>query len=129
VENDLQVRGSYESSPPCNESGVAYDAFWADVLRCIALYCGVLRCVAVYCGVCGVCGVLRCVAVYCGVLRCLAVCCSVEYRVAVGCRELQWIAVGRSGSQLQWAAVGWSGSHWVATSYMRHVAVVYISRS
>ena len=113
MENDLQVRGSYESSPPCNESGVAYDAFWADVLRCIARYCGVLRCVAVYCGV----------------LRCLAVCCSVEYRVAVGCRELQWIAVGRSGSQLQWAAVGWSGSHWVATSYMRHVAVVYISRS
>jgi len=96
-----------------NESSVAYDALLADVLRCVAVCCGVLRCVAVYCGV----------------LRCIAVCSSVKYRVAFGCRGLQWTAVGHSGSQLQWAAVGWSGSHWVATSYMRHVAVIYMSRS
>ena len=78
VENDLQLRGSYECSSPCT-----LDWLEVDLMCC----CSVLQCVAVGFEVdlmcC--CGVLQCVAVCCSViwgrsnvlLRCVAVCCSV----------------------------------------------------
>jgi len=48
VENDLQLRGSYESSPLCSEvTSVAYPSVCCSVLHCVLVCCSVLQCVAV----------------------------------------------------------------------------------
>ena len=92
VENDQQLRGSYESSPPCTSLHTQHHpqqfvSVWLKVAQCVAMCCSatccsLLQCVAVCCSVhipssAVRYSVLQCVAVCCSVLQCVAVCCSV----------------------------------------------------
>jgi len=74
VETDLQLRGSYESSPPC-------------ILHCSVL----LQSVEVRCSN------LQRVAVCCSVLQCVAACCSVLQCLAVPGGQRRWREPCRSG--------------------------------
>jgi len=112
AENDLRLKASSASSPPCTLSC----GIWS-VLQSVAVRCSVLQgvAVAVCCtgtvhfllgfGVCcsvlqyitACCSALQCFALCCSVLQCVAVCCvgTVPYLVGFGacCRVLQSVAV------------------------------------
>jgi len=106
AENDLQLKASYGSSPPCRSKAVyVHNLDLCSVLQCVALICSAL-CLFAAC-----CSGLECVGVCCSSfspdvrrarlkqrpcmlwLSIFAVCCSVLQCVAVCCGVLQCVAV------------------------------------
>ena len=142
VENDLQLKASYGSSPPLARR-------WVGAIRKsqrVAVCCSVLQCsvrrnpqssaccsVLQYVGsvpfvsfvtlLCvAVCrsaqlaniSVLQCVAVCCSALQCVTLCCIVLQCIVVYCSVMQFVAA--CCSVLQCVAVRYSALHCVAVS-------------
>jgi len=121
VENDLQLRGSYESSPPCRMPTSNYEAdvahskcassrhvthviathhymshMWLrHITTCHTCDCDISLHYHIYDWV-GLYGWMRHVTRVAGALQCVAVCCSVLQCVAVCCSVLQCVAVSYS---------------------------------
>jgi len=94
AKNDLQLKASYGSSPPCSSPSHTYLYIPPSVgcVLCVCIffdgwpiahrtytseYTTLCVCVCVCVFHLNICSVLQCVAVCCSVLQCIAVCCSV----------------------------------------------------
>ena len=62
AKNDLQLRASYGSSPPCSSLlNTEFSKLWCSVLQFVAVWCGAVWCAAVYCSVfVACCSMLQC---------------------------------------------------------------------